>query len=67
MSRSCGAMGDGIEGDFISMTEQQFQKLNERFDAIEKRMITKSDLFQAMFTVHGFTIAVIVGALTLFF
>ena len=59
-------MGDEIEGDFISMTEQQFEKLNERFDAIEKRMITKSDLFQAVFTVHGFTIAVIVGIITVF-
>lgn len=46
-----------------AMTEQQFQKLNERFDAMEKRMITKSDLFQAVFTVHGFTLALIVGVI----
>lgn len=48
--------------------DERFEKIDERFvqfddrlNAIESRMITKADVFQAVLTVQGFTAACIVG------
>ena len=58
-----------------NMTDEQFQKIDEQFQKImdrldatdarlknvEENMVRKSDVFQSVLTVQGFTFAVIVG------
>ena len=51
------------------MTQDQFQQVMNRLDSLDARlknvednMVRKSDVFQSVLTVQGFTIAIIVGA-----
>jgi hypothetical protein len=44
-----------------NMTHAQFQQIMSRLEHIEKSMVTKTDIFQAVLTIQGLTLAVIVG------
>jgi len=44
-----------------NMSETQFDILMRRLDNIEDNMVRKSDVFQSVLTVQGFTFAIIVG------
>lgn len=44
------------------MNPDQFNQLINRIDGLEKRMITKSDVFQSVLTVQAFFAATIVGS-----
>lgn len=46
-----------------NMTETQFDTLMKRLDHIESNMVRKSDVFQSVLTVQGFTFAIIVGVI----
>jgi tetrahydromethanopterin S-methyltransferase subunit G len=43
------------------MTQEQFKQIMNRLEHIEKSMVTKTDIFQAVLTIQGLTLAVIVG------
>lgn len=45
------------------MTETQFDTLMKRLDHIESNMVRKSDVFQSVLTVQGFTFAIVVGVI----
>ena len=47
----------------LDRVDQRLDRLEERVDHIEERMVTRHDVFQAVFTVQGFTFAVIVGCI----
>ena len=44
------------------MSEDQFDTLMRRLTNIEENMVKKSDVFQSVLTVQGFTFAIIVGS-----
>lgn len=46
-----------------NMTETQFDTLMKRLDHIESNMVRKSDVFQSVLTVQGFTFAIVVGVI----
>ena len=46
-----------------NMSETQFDTLMKRLDHIESNMVRKSDVFQSVLTVQGFTCAIIVGVI----
>ena len=46
-----------------NMSETQFETLMKRLDHIESNMVRKSDVFQSVLTVQGFTFAIIVGVI----
>ncbi|MCZ4354716.1 MULTISPECIES: hypothetical protein [Roseobacteraceae] len=53
-----------------NMSQEQFQQIMQRFDAndvrmknVEDNMVRKGDLFQAVLTVQGLVLAIIVGTL----
>lgn len=46
-----------------NMTETQFDTLIKRLDHIESNMVRKSDVFQSVLTVQGFTFAIVVGVI----
>ncbi|AUQ60972.1 MULTISPECIES: hypothetical protein [Roseobacteraceae] len=46
-----------------NMTETQFDTLMKRLDHIESNMVKKSDVFQSVLTVQGFTFAIVVGVI----
>ncbi|WP_386172206.1 hypothetical protein [Sulfitobacter sp. R86518] len=46
-----------------NMTETQFGTLMKRLDHIESNMVRKSDVFQSVLTVQGFTFAIVVGVI----
>lgn len=46
-----------------NMSETQFDTLMKRLDHIESNMVRKSDVFQSVLTVQGFTFAIIVGVI----
>ncbi|SFO25355.1 hypothetical protein SAMN04487859_1215 [Roseovarius lutimaris] len=46
-----------------NMTETQFDTLMKRLDHIESNMVRKSDVFQSVMTVQGFTFAIVVGVI----
>ena len=45
------------------MTETLFDTLMKRLDHIESNMVRKSDVFQSVLTVQGFTFAIVVGVI----
>ena len=45
-----------------NMSEDQFDTLMRRLTNIEENMVKKSDVFQSVLTVQGFTFAIIVGS-----
>ena len=45
----------------MSRFDAQDAKYDARFKAIEDNMVRKTDLYQAIFTVQGFMIAIVVG------
>lgn len=44
-----------------TMTEAQFDALKSEIAAIRREMVTKGDVYQAVFTVMAFFLAAIVG------
>jgi hypothetical protein len=46
-----------------NMSETQFDTLMKRLDHIESNMVRKSDVFQSVLTVQGFTFAIVVGVI----
>ena len=46
-----------------NMTETQFDRLMKRLAHIESNMVRKSDVFQSVLTVQGFTFAIVVGVI----
>ena len=49
-----------MDGRFEKI-DSRFEKIDSRFEKIENNMVTKSDLFSAVFSVHGMSLAIIVG------
>ena len=52
------------------MTAEQFQQIISRLDAMDHRlenvegnMVRKSDVFQSVLTVQGFTFAIVIGVI----
>lgn len=45
------------------MNQQQFDAIIKRLEQIEENMVRKSDVFQSVLTVQGFTFAIIVGVI----
>lgn len=53
-----------------NMTAEQFQQIISRLDAMDHRlenvegnMVRKSDVFQSVLTVQGFTFAIVIGVI----
>ena len=44
-----------------TMTKEQFDTIIKEIETLKRTQISKSDVFQAVLTVQGFTAAIIVG------
>jgi len=49
--------------DRFEKIDQRFEQIDNRFVQIEADMVKKSDVFQAVMTVQGFTFAIIIGVI----
>lgn len=47
--------------DRLDQLDSRMDTFGERLDSVEKHMVTRSDVFQAVLTVHGFSFAAIIG------
>lgn len=46
-----------------NMKEEDVATILRRLDDLERKMVTKTDVFQSVLTVQGFTFAIMVGVI----